>query len=402
MDVVSGCPFWLIKHGFLGVYPALRENLECEVAVIGGGVSGALIGYHLAEAGVNTVLLDKRDIGTGSTAASTSLLQYETDRTLSDLTARFGEAKAVRVYRRCRKAIVTASKLARRVEGGPARAKRALYCASRKADETALKSEYALRRKHGFDVTWWSRERIEAESSLPFPAAIESSGQAELDAYAFTHALVASGTRRQQGLRVFDRTDVRRWRRQRSGKFVLTTAEGFRVTARKIVVAAGYEALGFFKTQPAVCHSTYALVSEPLETFGGWPGRRLIWETARPYLYLRTTSDGRAIIGGLDEPFRDPRARDALLPAKTRALQRKFAELFPDIRMDVAFSWTGTFAETPDSLPYVGEVPGKPGICFALGYGGNGIVFSVIAAEIIRDLCVGETNTDAELFRFGR
>ena len=48
-------------------------------AVIGGGITGALIAYHLTEAGCDTVVLDRRDIGGGSTSASTSLLQYEVD-----------------------------------------------------------------------------------------------------------------------------------------------------------------------------------------------------------------------------------------------------------------------------------------------------------------------------------
>src|SRR5258706_378606 len=57
---------------------------------------------------------------------------------------------------------------------------------------------------------------------------------------------------------------------------------------------------------------------------GGPADRCLIWDTADPYLYLRTTADHRAIIGGGDEPFRDPTARDRLLAAKTRALKRRF------------------------------------------------------------------------------
>ena len=50
--------------------------------------------------------------------------------------------------------------------------------------------------------------------------------------------------------------------------------------------------------------NTYALVSEPLPSFEGWPAKEcLIWETRDPYVYLRTTSDRRAIIGGYDEDY---------------------------------------------------------------------------------------------------
>jgi len=183
---------------------------------------------------------------------------------------------------------------------------------------------------------------------------------------------------------------------------LLTTEEGFRVKARKLVVAAGYESLNFFRKKPAKCHSTFALVTEPLERREGWPGERLIWETARPYVYARTTADGRAIIGGYDEEFRDPQKRDAMLVAKPAALKRRFGQLFPKIRCEVAFSWTGTFAETKDSLPYIGEAAGRPGVYFALGYGGNGVIFSALAAEIIRDEIVGERNALAEVFGFER
>jgi glycine/D-amino acid oxidase-like deaminating enzyme len=98
MDLRSGNAFWPIKNGLIASYLALTRHESCDVAVIGGGITGALVAYRLVNAGVETVLLDKRDVGTGSTAASTSLLQYEIDTELHDLIARVGEAGAVRGY----------------------------------------------------------------------------------------------------------------------------------------------------------------------------------------------------------------------------------------------------------------------------------------------------------------
>ena len=95
MDLRSGHPFWLLKNGILANYPALEHDETCDVAIIGGGITGALVAHRLVQEGVNTVLLDKRDIGTGSTAASTSLLQYEIDTELAELISRVGEANAV-------------------------------------------------------------------------------------------------------------------------------------------------------------------------------------------------------------------------------------------------------------------------------------------------------------------
>ena len=90
MDLKSGYPFWAVKNGLMHAYPALREDLACDVAVIGGGITGALMADELVRHGHGVVVLEQRDIGCGSTAASTALLQYEIDTHLVDLAERHG------------------------------------------------------------------------------------------------------------------------------------------------------------------------------------------------------------------------------------------------------------------------------------------------------------------------
>jgi glycerol-3-phosphate dehydrogenase len=63
MDLKSGYPYWLVKNGLLNTYPSLHQDITCDVAVIGGGITGALMAYHLVEAGVDTVVLDKANMG---------------------------------------------------------------------------------------------------------------------------------------------------------------------------------------------------------------------------------------------------------------------------------------------------------------------------------------------------
>ncbi|HEX2616628.1 MAG TPA: FAD-binding oxidoreductase, partial [Flavobacteriales bacterium] len=121
----------------------------------------------------------------------------------------------------------------------------------------------------------------------------------------------------------------------------------------------------------------------------------------QPYLYLRTTPDRRVIIGGLDEPFRDPKRRDRLLARKTQQLTKRFQELMPEVPFIPEYNWCGTFGSTPDGLPYIDRDP-LSGAWFVLGMGGNGITFSRIGAVIVRDAILGRPNADARLFRFDR
>ncbi|HRN99280.1 MAG TPA: FAD-dependent oxidoreductase, partial [Flavobacterium sp.] len=82
MDLRAGFPLWLVRDGLPFSFPKLNKDLETDVLIIGGGITGALVRHHMAEAGIATVTVDARTIGLGSTCASTSLLQYEIDTPL--------------------------------------------------------------------------------------------------------------------------------------------------------------------------------------------------------------------------------------------------------------------------------------------------------------------------------
>jgi glycine/D-amino acid oxidase-like deaminating enzyme len=401
MNLLSPSPFWPIRDGLPADYPALTRSLSCDALVLGAGVSGALAALHLAEAGIDTVVLDRRDVGHGSTAGSTSLLQYEIDEPLHRLAQRYGWDHASRSYQRCREAIEAIARLVERhrLACGFAR-KRSLLLASTPGHVSRLEREFRSRQEAGFAVEWWSRRQLAAASSLPQSAAILSRDGAQIDAYLFTHGLLAAAQR--AGARIYDRTEVTRTRFGTQG-VELRIKGGAIVRGRHLIAATGYEADVLLPEKVTSLHSTYALISEPVTAFPGWPADRcLIWETADPYVYLRTTEDRRIIFGGYDEDFRDPAARDGLIGAKTAALRRRFHQLFSKIPLTVAYSWAGTFGKTRDGLPYIGRHPGVPHTWFALGYGGNGITFSLIAAESIRDQILGRKSADVELFGFER
>jgi glycine/D-amino acid oxidase-like deaminating enzyme len=401
VDLTSGYPFWPIRDGLLQTYRRLDEDVSVDVIVLGGGVTGALVARALAVAGIETMVLDKRDIGWGSTAASTALLQYEVDVLVTELAETIGARDAGRAYLACRGAIDTlgATAMEVRAETGFVR-KKSLYYANRKRDRKLLRAEHAMRQSLGLRVDWLDEADIAERFAFTRPAALLTYDAAQVDPYALTHALLGDAVER--GARVHDRTNVSKVQRRDDG-VVVQTADGCTVHARHIVFATGYETHAFLEQRDVKLVSTYALVSELMTSFDGWgEDRCLIWEHARPYLYLRTTDDDRIIVGGEDEPFRDPGRRDRLLPKKTRRLAERFRELFPDLPFEVAFSWTGTFGETDDGLPRIGRHPDWPHAWFALGYGGNGTVFAVLAAEIIRDGLLGREHPDADLFGFSR
>ncbi|HET7239870.1 MAG TPA: FAD-dependent oxidoreductase, partial [Gemmatimonadales bacterium] len=100
--------------------------------------------------------------------------------------------------------------------------------------------------------------------------------------------------------------------------------------------------------------------------------------------------------------FATAQQRRRLLLRQTRRVETQFRRLFPGIRFDVDWRWGGTFGDTEDGLPYIGTVRQFPNGYFALGYGGNGITFSWIAANLLLDRFLDRRNPDLGIFGFDR
>jgi len=401
MDLKSTPTLWTQQNPRPPRFPKLKTNITCDVAVIGAGITGALLAHELVRNGFKVVVVDKRAPGTGSTSASTALLLYETDASLAELSRRHGAAAARRVYALGRQAIREIGAIVRslRIDCGFA-AKKSLYLASNRKGLAEIREEFRRRRRARLPVTLLTRRDVRAQFGLDFPGALYSPGAAQVDAVRLAQQVFAHHCRRRR-LRVFQGTRVTSVESGAAG-VRLHTARGPAIAARWVVVATGYEVAPFLREGVVQLHSSYVIASRPQRGRPLWKDECLIWETARPYFYLRTTDDRRILMGGADEPFADPRRRDAKLAAKARALLLRFRRTFPHIAFEADLAWAGTFGESGDGLPYIGACAGAPRVFYALGYGGNGITFSQIAARIIGRLCRGRKHRDAFLFRFGR
>ena len=400
MDLRSHYPYWLLRHGIVNSYPSLHHDINTEVVIIGAGISGSLVAWYLCKAGFKVIIADRRHAGMGSTAANTSLLQYEIDTPLYKLINLVGEKNAVRSYLLCKAAIYKLETICRQLNDP------SLFCtkpsfqfASFKKDAARLQKEYELRKKAGLSIRFLDEKSVLKTFGFHKPAGLLSKDGAEADAYKITHLLLEKCTT--LGAHVYDHTEIKQINYHKRG-IVLATADGKKIRARYLVIACGYESQQYVPRVVQQLHSTYAIVSEPFKQKNFWYKNSLIWETAMPYLYMRTTDDNRIIVGGKDISSSDPFTRDKLLAAKARSLEASFKKLFPSIDFKTDFSWAGSFAFTKDGLPFIGTIPERPHTYFTLGFGGNGTTFSVIAAEIIRDILSGKTNNNAEIFSFNR
>ncbi len=399
MELTAGYPFWLMQDGLPFQYPKLLENVSVPVAIIGGGISGALTAYYLTEAGIECILLDGRSIGLGSTCASTSLLQYELDIPLHQLIERVGEYSAVKAYQLCGASVDLLAGIADKIGFKEYEPRNSLFLSTRKKQLSFMEAEYIARKNAGFEVSMLSKNALRDIYGLKGEHAILSKKGATIDAYALTHALLQYSIR--NGLRVFDRSKVTAIQ-YLTGGIELKTNEGYMVQAGKLVNASGFEIVQFISKKILDLYCTYALISEnQTEKDPLWKDGAMIWNTEDPYLYIRLTKDNRILVGGRDERF-STKASRLLYQKKGDLLEKDIKELFPNLNFKPEFAWSGSFGKTKDALPYIGTYFKTPHTYYALGFGGNGITFSVIAAEIITDLIRGKSNANAKIFAFER
>ncbi len=401
MDLKSGYPFWALKNGLMHAFPPLQADIRCDVAIIGGGITGALIADELAAHGHEVAVVDQRDVGWGSTAASTALLQYEIDTHMVDLAKQYGEDNAVLAYLSCAEAIDLVAAKAADIKDVDFARMRSLYYASKRRHRRDLQDEFALRKRHGFDVEWLDAEQVQADYGFAAPCAILSAKAARIDPYRMAYRLLVRLQKR--GGAVHDRTPIARIEVDDRGA-TLTTTAGAVIKAKTLVMAAGYASQQFLKKRVAKNRSSYAFITDPIDADAlGALKDTMVWESARPYLYMRTTGDGRLLVGGDDDSVDIPAKRDASVDRKARKLADKVATLFPGIPVEPAFAWAGTFAETEDGLPWIGMSPehGRR-LLFAMAYGGNGITYSMLGAGLIRALVERRKHPLQALFGFER
>lgn len=401
MNLKSNEPFWLVKNGMLNSYASLREDITCDVLVVGSGITGSLIAHQCVEDGFNVVVIDRREVCNGSSSATTSMLQYEIDTPLYELINLIGKDAAEECYWACSDAIDVLAKLSKKIRSKAGfKYKKSLYYASESKHVNMLLKEFEARKEAGFKVSWLDEADLKWKYKLQNGyGAILSDQGASVDAYTLANELLIYNQAR--GLRIYDKTKLEMVEYKKDHCIVKTNT-GAKIDAQRIVYCVGFESAHMIKDKFVDLISSFALVSEVNDDGYKDFKKILIWNTSSPYLYMRTTKDGRFLIGGEDVPFRNPEKRDALLDKKEKLLLKAMNETFPHVEFYPDFVWAGTFGETKDGLPYIGEHADFPNSYWVLGFGGNGITFSATGMEMVSNWLQGKNHALSEYFKFGR
>ncbi|MFZ2539682.1 MAG: FAD-binding oxidoreductase, partial [Oscillospiraceae bacterium] len=342
------------------LYPWLSFDEECEVLVIGGGVTGCMAAHTLSKNGVDTVLITDRPIGYCSTSIDSSTLNYQNEIMLTTLSATVGRDKALSFFNQCGEALDYVEELAGTLDDFDfARRNSFLYtdCVDKIND---LHTEYLMRKHNGFDVEFLEKAEARELFSFEVKAGILSKNSGgELDCYKFCHTLAAAAE--QLSTRIYENTPACEIIDADEGVVVITD-NNKRIKAKKIVFAMGYKQDEYLNRLTGKRRSFF-LATSPVDSFSGFESRALV-KNISSNINLRSTKDNRIIISGLDCATIDTDGRFGKLINIDRLVSRKYGELKSKLGhmlcgvspLNAQYQYNGIYGTTKDSMPIIGEV----------------------------------------------
>jgi glycine/D-amino acid oxidase-like deaminating enzyme len=372
-------------------YAPLRMSIAADVVIVGAGITGAFMAHALARRYERVIVVDRREPMHGATSASTAMLQFEIDQPLTALAEKIGRAKAIRAWRRSFRATQDIVRLVEK-EGLRCGLERrsSLYLAGNDMGARGLERESRARNRAGIPGQYLDRHAVRESFGIDRTGAIFSPKSAVANPVQLAAGLLRRAI--EQGARVHAPVNIQAAFATPHG-VALDAGEHF-IEAGHVVFCTGYELLKGLPTSGTKITSSWAVASSPRANYPRWLDHTVVWEAASPYLYMRTTPDRRMIVGGEDEDIDLPSWRVRSLGRKSARLVSKAHALIPELRLTPLHQWSGAFGETTDGLPFIDAVPGMPN-CFAvMGFGGNGTIYSMIAAGIMPGLLAGRSGAD--------
>lgn len=406
-ELHTGTYFWNTFPVDKTNWPKLDQSMSTKVLIVGGGMSGLLSAYMLFENNIDFILLEGNEIAEGSSLASTGLLQFSNDIMLYELRSQIGRQKADTFYRYCYDAMEQlkkmSSKLIKHTGDTHFRPRSSMQYNSVPADIEKLQNEYDALSSIDLPCELWGKRQIEERFPFSKDIGLITHGDAEVNPFLCVNHLANYLTA--QGCHLYERSIVTEMTSKASDLHIATVNYQYKIKAQYVIFAVGYQPKQLHqKLIKPILNRSYVIVTNQLPDLSSWYNNYLLWESARPYLYLRTTVDSRIVAGGFDERTQTPNHDTASTSAKYNQLLHEVRTLFPSLELSIEYSWNATFAESADQLPYLGVDPNNPHIMYVLGYGGNGTVYSMLGAELMTSLILGsnDLNDLAQIVKLDR
>ncbi len=368
-------------------FPSLTESVRADVAIIGGGFTGLSAALHLAEAGIDVVLVEANRVGWGASGRNGGQLHTGQRRDQDWLEAHLGAEAARRLWVLAEEAKAVTLGLidthAIACDWRPGLIE-SVHKERLVADEIAYVDK--LRDTYGYDaVTWLDRAALaQAIGTDVYFGGRRDARAGHLDPLKFAQGLARAATK--AGTRIFEGTRAIGLSGGGSNGFTIATTSASVAADTVILAGNGYLAGIDGEVEARVMPiDNYIVATEPIGA--GRPGGLIaggeaVSDTRFVVYYFRSSADGRLVFGGGETYGRLGRSDVAQL------VRKHLAGIYPQLaEAPLAYAWGGTLAITLQRLPYIRRV--RPGVYAAAGYSGQGVAIAPFAGKMLAEAIAG-------------
>jgi gamma-glutamylputrescine oxidase len=395
-SVVLNTSLWLDNKN--ASYPSLNENIEADVIIVGGGITGISAAYHFGIEGLSTVLLEGEVIGGGTTGLSLGILAIGNESDLQNTVNLVGEEKACKIWNDSIQAIKLIEDVISKHNidcefqktGG-------IYLAVKKRHSKIIENEVKIRNKLGFSAEFLDKNQIKSKvNSNCFYGGLFSPYECQLNPVKFVKGLANIAC--EKSVKIFENSKVKSIERDKE-KFLVRVNDR-EVRGNFLVLAAGADMESFgVLTDKVLPIYTHAIATEPLKEDMiekiGWLGREVMWDSLYIYRDWRLTKDNRIIIGGDDCWVSNGKSYKNLF--------KVLLNIFPELKdINVTHYWSGRIGFTSNSIPIIGMDIKNKNLIYSSGYGGHGLTFGFLGGKIICDLICNKNVDDISIYSGSR
>ena len=374
-------------------FPKLEKDLNVDVVIVGGGITGITTAQLLEKKGFHVVVLEAKKVGGGTTSHSTGNLYFTIDKILSSLESKYDKETIKKVAKSRAEAV---DLIEMNVN------KYALDCdfkrvpwyllADNQENLSKVEKELKVAQETGLPI----KEAAVAELPFPVNKGAKADNQAQFNAMRYVQEL--ANKIKSANCQIFEDTNVHEID-EKDEEVIVETAEGIRITAKYVLHATH---------TPKGVKFDYHTVLGPYREYGvaaklendDYP-EGIFWAyygKSNKISFRSYERGGEKLIIAVGEHHKEGHAQD-----NEQHVQNVENILKTKFKVDeVTHRWGGQHYKPADMLPYIGRQRQGSRQLVATGFATDGLTYGTLSAMIITDILSGEKNEYLEIYNAER
>ncbi|MCZ2158546.1 FAD-binding oxidoreductase [Bartonella sp. 220] len=365
-------------------YPFLDEQIQCDVAIIGGGFTGLSAAYHLAKAGVHVVLFEASRFGDGASGRNGGQLGTGQRQWVETLEKKYG-------FERSKVLFDLAEEAKRDVLSWCAMSdcqcdftEGHLSVTHKKRELTSYQRHVETMQRYGYHgLTFLDKdETAKRLGSSFYHGGIYDANTGHINPLKLVVELAKNA--KNAGAKLYEKTQVTAVKRDSSHYSVLT--ERGKIKAEHVLLATNGYKLGLqhFIEKNIFSIRSYIGATEPLSKDDSiLQGGESVDDSRFMVRYFRKSIDNRLLFGGVE-------SYDNQYPTNLEErIRRQIIEIYPHLHsIKLTHHWGGTVAITVERMPYVRQL--LSGITYCGGYSGHGVILAPFIGKLYSEWLTGK------------